>query len=104
MFTNHKLIPNYRYNSTGLKSVPFHHTLGRRVIAKAEPPYVREEADEELNELADQYYRYYRPVSPDQRDRIDSMVENEWRLRGAALDDQEAECAANEESENFLYG
>jgi len=106
MYTNHKLTPNYWYtkDSTGPRTPPFHFTPGRFGRKRAKLPFVREESPEDINELADQYYRYYQPASPDERDRIDSMVENEWRLRGLALDEQEAECAANQESENFLYG
>ena len=49
-----------------------------------------DEAPVQPNELADEYYRYYRPTNTEERDLVDSIVENEWRLRDLALLDQEA--------------
>jgi len=101
MFTRNRNTPNYWItdNSTGPRSAPFSFSnrLGRPKRKKF--PVVPEEALTEPNELADEYYRYYRPSNNSERDMVDSMVENEMRLRDAELtlelDAQEAEALAS---------
>jgi hypothetical protein len=95
MYTNHKNTPDYWYTnkSTGPQSSPFNFlpcqpskTLRRKHFPDEAPP--------QPNELADAYYRYYRPANSAERDRVDSMVENEWQLREFELDLPEPDADA----------
>ena len=77
--------------SVGPKGFPYNLACGEPAIPqRRRRKHFPDEAPVQPNELADEYYRYYRPANTEQRDLVDSIVENEWRARDLALLDQEA--------------
>jgi hypothetical protein len=93
--SNHTQFPRSKYDLNPYRqrspraAAPFNFTPGNCI--RRRPRIVSEEVPEEPNELADEYYRFYRPANTAERDMVDSMVENEWTLRSVGLDAKEAD-------------
>jgi hypothetical protein len=89
MYTNNETLPNQPPpKNSSAKSFPFIFSAQRGKTRRRK--HFPDEAPVQPNELADEYYRYYRPASTAERDLIDSIVENEWLARDLELIDREA--------------